>query len=357
MKDYNKIDCTNRVAVITGANGMDAKTLTHFLLSKNYTVILTHRRNSLMDLESHKSLFNKELKDFPLSKLDYAVCEISDQNSVNCCLQKVLKTYGQIDELYLLAAMSHVAYSFSQKDSSIITNGQSVYYFLDYLKNNSNKTATYFSGTSELAGNVPNGELFTEKTPFYPKSPYALSKELGCRWTDFYKESDDSNLFACYGILFNHSNEYRTKDFFVMKVCNSAARIVLGKDTELKLGNLEFYRDEHFSDFGVQAMWRMLQNDTPENYVIATGETHHGEEYLDLAFSYFNLNWRDYVKLDKTLLRPNEVVRLIGDSTKAQKDLGWNPSILPFRNHIDTLCRYCYEKEQTGTAEKTFLYL
>ena len=356
MKDYN-IDYTGRVAIITGANGMDARTLTHFLLSKNYTVILTHRRNSLLDLESHKSLFTKELENYPLSKLDYAVCEISDQNSVNSCLQKVLKTYGKIDELYLLAAMSHVGYSFHQKESSIITNGQSVYYFLEFLKNNFKDTHVYFSATSELAGNVPNGELFTEKTSFYPKSPYSIGKELGCRWTDFYKESDDSNLFACYGILFNHSNEYRTKDFFIMKVCNAAARIVLGKEMELKLGNLEFYRDEHFSDFGVQAMHRMLQNDKPENYVIATGQTHHGEEYLDLAFNYFNLNWRDYVKLDKTLLRPNEVVRLIGDSSKAQKELGWNPNILSFVKHINIMCEFCYTKEKTGTAQKTFLYL
>ena len=357
MEDYKQIDCTGRVAVLTGANGMDAKTLTHFLLSKNYTVILTHRRNSLMDLESHKSLFATELKNYPLSKLDYAVCEISDQNSVNSCIQKVLQAYSKIDEMYLLGAMSHVAYSFHQKDSSIITNGQSVYYFLEALKNYSQKTKTYFANSSEVAGNVPNDYLFSEKTAWNPKSPYSIAKVLGAHWVNFYKESDDSNLFACYGILFNHSNEYRTKDFFIMKVCNAAARIALGKETELKLGNLEFYRDEHFSDFGVQAMWRMLQNDCATNYVISSGKTHHGEEYLDLAFNYFNLNWRNYVKFDKSLLRPNEVVRLVGDSSKAQRELSWNPAKLSFNGHISILCKYCYDKEKTGTAQKTFLYL
>ena len=199
--------------------------------------------------------------------------------------------------------------------------------------------------SSELAGNVPDGFIFNEETSWHPKSPYSIGKSIAGNWIRYYRESKDSQLFCCFGILFNHSNTYRSKDFYIRHVTNMAAKIVLGKEKQLPLGNLNFDRDEHWSDFGCEMMWKMLQNEKPNDYVIATGQTHHGEEYLDAAFNYFNLNWKDYVAIDPQRFRPNEVVRLIGDSTKAQKELGWKPDRIPFKNHIELMCKYDYESE------------
>jgi GDPmannose 4,6-dehydratase len=137
----------------------------------------------------------------------------------------------------------------------------------------------------------------------------------------------------------------RSKDFFIRKCTNAAARIALGKETELKLGNLNFARDEHFSDLGCYMMWKMLQNDIPRDYVIGNGECHYGEEYLNLIFSYFNLNWKKYVKIDSGLFRPNEVHRLISDPSKAENELGWIKNLIPFDKHISIMCEYDYVTE------------
>lgn len=206
-----------------------------------------------------------------------------------------------------------------------------------------------FSGnTSELAGNVPDDSFFDEKSIWNPKSPYSLGKQLGGGWIKLYRESLDSQLFACFGILFNHSNYFRTKDFYIAKVCHAAASITHGETDSLKLGNLNFFRDEHFSDFGVEMMHAMLQLDEPEDFVIGTGKTWHGEQYLDAAFKYFNLDWRKYVKIDNGLKRPNEVNRLISDSSKAQRKLGWNPNRMSFDEHIAELCAYWDLKITSG---------
>jgi len=335
---------SNNIALITGANGMDCKTLTHLLLSKGYKVILTYRRNTFFTEHSLKSIFNEDLIQYPTSELYFEICDISCQSSVNECIKSTLKKHSRIDELYLLAANSHVGESFKNKELSIQTNGQSVYYFLECLKNNSPKTRTYFAGTSELVGGIYEG-TFNEECVWHPRSPYAIGKELGARWIDMYKEATDSNLFCCYGILFNHSNTYRSKDFVVRKITNTAAKIATGKATELKLGHLNWGRDEHFSDFGCEAMWKMLQQDMPENYVVGNGETHWGEEYVQIAFEYFNLDWKKYIKFDTNLLRPNEVVRLMADSSKAQNKLGWRPNRIPFKEHINLMCKYDYELE------------
>ena len=226
--------------------------------------------------------------------------------------------------------MSHVGNSFKQKELSIITNGQSYHYFLESLKQLSPKTRVYGALTSELAGGVPDGCYFDENTPWYPRSPYAIGKALGGHWIKFYRDSIDCNLFACIGILFNHSNTYRTPDFAIRKITSGAAQIANGLKSELVLGHLEWARDEHWSDFGCEMMWKMLQLDTPQDFVVGNGETHFAEEYLKLAFDYFNLDWKKYVKLDKEFQRPNEVHRLISNSSKAQKLLGWKPNRMPF---------------------------
>jgi GDPmannose 4,6-dehydratase len=237
-----------------------------------------------------------------------------------------------------------VGESFKNKELSIQTNGQSVYYFLECLKNHSPKTRIYFAATSELVGGINEGK-FNEDCAWNPKSPYAVGKALGARWVNLYRDSLDSNMFCCFGILFNHSCTYRSLDFYVRRVTNMAAKIALGKEKALALGNLNFYRDEHWSDFGCEAMWKMLQLDKPENFVVGNGVGHHGEEYLDLAFGHFNLNWSDFVKLDKSRLRPNEVVRLVADSTKAQKQLGWIPERISFKKHIDLMCDFDFQLE------------
>lgn len=329
-----------KLAVLTGCSGMDAKTLTHFLLAKDYHVVLTYRRNTQLDLEAIKNIFHVELFTYPLSKLTFEPCDIADRNSVEECIKNTLLKYGKIDELYLLAAMSHVGNSFSQKEYSILANGQSVYYFLETVKNHSRTTKTYVALTSELAGNVPDGYLFSENTVWNPKSPYSIGKALGGHWVKYYREALDSQLFVCFGICFNHSNVYRTKDFAIRKITNTAARIVLGKEKDLKLAHLDWARDESWSDFCCELFWKMLQRDSPVDYVIGNGDTHWGEEYVTEAFNYFNLDWKKCVKFDDNLKRPNEVVRLISDPSKAEKELGWIRNRISFQKHIELMCNY-----------------
>jgi len=334
----------NNIALITGANGMDAKTLTHLLLSKDYKVILTYRRNTYFDEDKIRAIFSNDLNKYPKSELHLQVCDIACQDSVRNCIKSVLKEHSRIDELYLLAANSHVGESFKNKELSIQTNGMSVYYFLEALKQFSPKTRTYFAATSELVGGVEHG-AYSENEPWNPRSPYAIGKALGARWINFYRDSLDSGLFCCYGILFNHSNTYRSKDFVIRKITNTAAKIALGKETELKLGHLHWARDEHWSDFGCEAMWKMLQLEKPENFVVGNGITHWGEEYVEAAFGHFNLNWKDYVKFDDGLKRPNEVVKLVADSNKAQDKIDWKPCRIPFDLHIKLMCDYDYALE------------
>ena len=345
----------NNIALITGANGMDAKTLTHFLLDKGYKVILTYRRNSYFDEQLIKNHFIEDLKENPSSKLECEVCDVSCQNSVDECIKSTLEKHSRIDEIYHLAAMSHVGNSFSQKDLSINVNGQSHYYFLDALKNYSSKTKYYGAMTSELVGGMEDGS-FNENCKWNPKSPYAIGKALGARWIDFYRQSEDSKLFSCYGILFNHSNFYRTLDFVVRKITNTAAKILLGKESKLKLAHLDWARDEHWSDFGCEMMWKMLQLNVPDNFVIGNGETHWGEEYVDSAFKYFNLDWKKYIVFDKNLVRPNEVIRLQADSKKAQQELGWIPNRISFKKHIELLCDFDFKLENGNNPKWTNIF-
>jgi GDPmannose 4,6-dehydratase len=274
------------------------------------------------------------------------VCDISCPASVTECIKQTLKQHSRLDETYLLAAMSHVGDSFNLKDQIININGQSAYYFLEALRQYSPGTRLYFAGTSELIGGNELQTAFNEVTPWHPRSPYAIGKALGCRWVDFYKEA--YGMFVCYGIICNHSNTYRSLDFVIRKITNTAARIALGKEKELKLGHLDWSRDESWSDFCVEAMWKMLQLNKPENFVIGNGVSHLGQEYLFQAFHHFNLNWQDYVVFDDKLKRPNEVHYLLADSQKAQQMLGWRPERISFAAHIALMCDYDYQLEVFG---------
>lgn len=321
-----------KTALVFGANGMDAKTLTFQLLDKGYKVISTFRRNTINLKDEIHSLYNYN------PNLSFEYCDIADFNSVKELFQK----YTMVHEIYLLAAQSHVGYSFSSPANSIAVNGMGVYNVLENLYQTNKLTRTYLALTSELLGGNNPEEPYTEDSIFACKSPYSIGKELGYRWLQYYR---DLGIFVCYGILFNHSNCYRSKDFFIRRITNSAARISLGLQNELTLGNLDFYRDESWADFGCEMMWKMLQNHNPTDYIIANGICYSGETFLSEAFGHFNLDWKKYVKIDKSRFRPNEVVKLVGNSTKAQKELGWIPNRMPFKDHIDLMCKYDYELE------------
>ncbi len=321
---------TDRIALITGITGMDASALTSILLSKGYTVIGTYRKTAALDL-------NQILLEHGQSeRLHLEHCDIADEQSIRTLLVTTLERYGRLDELYLLAAQSHVGLSFSSARSTVLTDGMAVFDFLEALKELSPKTRTYFAATSELLGGQLGDAPYDEESPYVCRSPYSIGKELGTRWIHYYRQL---GMFATYGILFNHSNTSRNLSFFIRRVTNGAARIMLGKQWTLELGNLDFYRDEHWSDFGCEMMWAMLQQDKPETYVICRGECFHGEQFLDAAFGHFNLRWQDHVKLDATRLRLNEVVKLVGNPAKAREKLGWRPDRMPFADHIRLMCQ------------------
>lgn len=319
-----------KTAIVLGLTGMDGRTITYQLLREGYKVVGTIRSNTDQENAIRAWYALEENKD----NLIIEYCDINDYSSVNSLILK----HSNTAELYLLAAQSHVGKSFNSPYESCVTNGMSVFNVLDSIYKNKLNIKTYFASTSEtLGGKSPKEGGYDETDEYDCRSPYSIGKELGTRWVKYYRQL---GVFACYGVLFNHSNNFRNESFFIKKVTKAAARIHRGQQKDLLLGNLNFYRDEHWSDYGVEMMRKMLQNNTPTDYIIATEETHHGEEYLDLAFGYFNLNWRDYVKFDSSQIRPNEVVKLIGNSSKAKNELGWNPKRMSFKNHIEEMCRY-----------------
>jgi GDPmannose 4,6-dehydratase len=324
---------TGRKALVFGINSMDGRTLTHLLLAKGYQVVGTFRRNTLNLKDDIAPLFGNS------PALTFEYCDVADFGSV----KQLVERHTDAAEAYLLAAQSHVGFSFSSSDVSVLTNGMSVYNLLENLHKHAPKVKAYFAGTSELFGGADPEHPYNEDSPYDCRSPYSIGKELGTRWLKYYRQL---GLFACYGILFNHSNCYRSADFYVRRVTQSAARIALGKQQSVSFGFLGFSRDEHWADFGCEMMWKMLQRETPQDYVIANGVTHAGEEFLDLSFGHFNLRWQDHVTIDQSRFRINEVVKLIGDSTRAQRDLDWVPNRMPFEDHIALMCRHDYALEQ-----------
>jgi GDPmannose 4,6-dehydratase len=332
---------SKKVAIVTGLSGMDGTSITHLLLSKGYTVVGTYRKNTQLNLEDL-------ISEFPVNAdLHLEYCDVADFNSVRILYENVIKKHGKVDEVYLLAAQSHVGNSFSSAESTVITNGMSVYHFLENLRLLTPKSRFYFAATSELLGGDPKNCPFDEKSEYECRSPYSVGKELGTRWVKYFRQT--YGTFACYGILFNHSNCQRGKSFYIRRVTNSAARIYLGKQQELTLGCLDFWRDEHWSDFGTEVMWKMLQLEEPDTFIVCRGECFHGEQFLDEAFTHFNLNWRKYVKFDKNLIRPNEVVKLVGNPQKVIKKLNWNPNRMSFKDHIRLMCNWDLQVESGKT--------
>ncbi len=301
-------------ALITGITGQDGSYLAEFLLNKGYEVHGIVRRVAFEDVEHRmwrlRGIFDK-IKFHSASLENYA------------SLFKVIEQTAP-DECYHLAAQSFVSYSFEDEFSTINTNLNGTHDVLSALKERAPRCKFYFAGSSEMFG-LTEVSPQNERTVFHPRSPYGISKVAGFDLTRNYREA--YNLFAVSGILFNHESPRRGYEFVTRKISSAVARIKLGRDKELKLGNLEARRDWGFAGDYVAAMWLMLQQPQPDDFVVATGETHSVKEFVDLAFRQAGLNYQDYVKVDETLKRPSEVHLLCGDYGKAKQVLGWEPKV------------------------------
>lgn len=299
-----------RRALITGITGQDGSYLAEFLLGKGYEVHGLVRRVALEDPENRLSRIlhlRERLKLHAASLESYA--------SIHQVIERV-----RPDECYHLAAQSFVSYSFDDEFSTLQTNINGTHYLLAALKNLAPECRFYFAGSSEMFGNAPEAPQ-NENTRFQPRSPYGISKVAGFHLTRNYREA--YGMHASSGILFNHESPRRGFEFVTRKITSGVARILAGKSRELRLGNLEARRDwGHARDY-VRAMWLMLQQPEPGDYVVATGTTHSVREFCELAFGYAGLDYRDYVVSDPELYRPAEVNLLLGDASKARRVLGW----------------------------------
>ena len=297
-------------ALITGITGQDGSYLADFLLDNGYEVYGMVRRSSTENFERIN-----HIKD----RIELLQADLLDELSLIKMLQTV-----QPDEIYNLAAMSFVPTSWSQPVLTGEFTAIGVSRMLEAVRHACPGAKFYQASSSEMYGKV-QAVPQTETTPFYPRSPYAVSKVYGHYITVNYRESYD--LFAVSGILFNHESPRRGKEFVTRKITDYVARIKLGLETELPLGNIDSERDWGFAGDYVRMMWMMMQRDTPQDYVIATGKSHSVKQFLEAAFSRVDLNWQDYVVQDPRFIRPAEVDHLIGDSSKAREELGWQPEV------------------------------
>ncbi|NJL05865.1 MAG: GDP-mannose 4,6-dehydratase [Chloroflexaceae bacterium] len=297
-------------ALITGITGQDGSYLAEFLLTQGYEVIGMVRRSSTVNFERIEHI---------QAQVTLATADLLDEVS----LINLLREY-QPHEVYNLAAQSFVQTSFSQPVFTGEVTALGVTRILDAIRIVNPEMRFYQASSSEMFGKVVEVPQ-TEQTPFYPRSPYGVAKVYGHWITVNYRES--YNMFACSGILFNHESPRRGLEFVTRKISHAVARIKLGLDQELRLGNLEARRDWGFAPDYVRAMWLMLQQNEPDDYVVATGETRSVREFVEFAFSHVGLNYQDYVVQDERYMRPAEVDLLVGDPTKARTELGWQPEV------------------------------
>ena len=301
---------TQKTALITGITGQDGSYLAEFLLEKGYRVVGMVRRTSTINFD--------RLQHFQ-DDIEIVQGDLLDQMSLVDILQDV-----QPDEVYNLAAQSFVPTSWKQPVLTGEFTALGVTRVLDAIRIVNPQIKFYQASSSEMFGKVQEVPQ-TEATPFYPRSPYGVAKVYGHWITINYRESYD--LFACSGILFNHESPRRGIEFVTHKVTHAAARIKLGLQKEVRLGNLDSRRDWGYAGDYVRAMWLMLQQDKPVDYVISTGETHSVKELCQTAFGHVGLNWEDHVVVDQKFYRPAEVDLLIGNPAKAKAELGWEPTI------------------------------
>ncbi len=303
-----------RKALITGITGQDGSYLSEFLLEQGYEVHGIVRRVAMEDPE-HRLWRIRHLID----KLFLHSGSLENYASIFNIIEQVTP-----DECYHLAAQSFVSYSFEDAFSTINTNINGTLHILSAIKEKVPKCKYYFAGSSEMFG-LAKETPQRESTPFHPRSPYGISKVAGFHLTQNYREAYD--VFACSGILFNHESPRRGFEFVTRKISRAVAEIKLGRRKQLKLGNLEAKRDWGFAGDYVRAMWLMLQQDAPDDFVIATGKTYSVKEFAEKAFEHVGLKWQDHVVLDEKFYRPSEVHLLKGDFCKAEKKLGWQPKV------------------------------
>ena len=298
-----------KTALITGISGMDGSHLADFLLKKGYKVYGMERRSSFIN-----NINTKHLE----GKFEMLTGDMTDQNSLFRCLKE-----SNPDEVYNLAAQSFVGESWNTPEQTSNVTGLGVLRILEAIREYNPNIKFYQASSSEMFGRMVENPA-KETTPFYPRSPYGVSKLYGHWITKNYRES--YNMFACSGILFNHESERRGIEFVTRKISDGVAKIKLGLQDHITLGNLDAERDWGYAPDYVEAMWLMLQQDKPDDYVIATGKKYSIRDFLDVAFAYIGITeWLSYVKQDEKFMRPAEVDVLRGDSTKAFNKLGWKP--------------------------------
>ena len=303
-----------KTAFITGISGQDGYYLSKLLLEKNYVVHGIIRRSSTINTSRIDPLINEYKNDGRLL-LHYS--DLLDPSSLNQLIQKI-----QPDEVYNLAAQSHVAVSFKNPVFSTQTGTLGPLSLLEAVKNSAKEIKFYQASSSEMFGGIDSQKL-NEDSKFIPKSPYAASKVFAHQINKIYRESYD--MFTVNGILFNHESPHRGETFVTRKITRAVGRIYHGLQTKLTLGNLDAYRDWGFAGDYVKGMWMMMNHHTPDDWVLATGESHSVREFLEIAFNQVGLNYGEYVSSSNKYYRPNEVNHLLGDYTKAKSELGWEP--------------------------------
>jgi GDPmannose 4,6-dehydratase len=299
-----------KTALITGITGQDGSYLADWLLDQGYRVCGMVRRASTENFQRIEHLRDR---------VELHQADLLDQTSMAAVLAQV-----RPDEVYNLAAMSFVPTSWTQPVLTAEFTGVGVTRLLEGVRHVCPQARFYQASSSEMYGKVRETPQ-TEATPFHPRSPYGVAKVYGHFITVNYRES--YGIYACSGILFNHESPRRGLEFVTRKISHGVARIKLGLAKELRLGNLQAKRDWGYAGDYVRAMWLMLQQDQPDDYVVSTGETHTVEEFVSLAFGHAGLDWRQYVVVDPQFYRPAEVDLLLGDPTKARRQLGWRPAV------------------------------
>jgi len=301
-------------ALITGITGQDGSYLAELLLDRGYEVHGIVRRVAFED-PAHRLWRIRHILD----RLTLHSASLESYASIFNVVENV-----KPDECYHLAAQSFVSYSFEDEFSTINSNVNGTHYLLSAVKQKAPDCRFYFAASSEMFGKADESPQ-NEQTPFHPRSPYGISKVAGFDLTRNFRES--YNQFACNGILYNHESPRRGFEFVTRKITSTVAKIKYGMENELRLGNLEAKRDWGFAGDYVKAMWLMLQQPEPDDYVIATNETHSVRELVKLAFGYADLDWKDYVVVDKMFYRPAEVHLLRGDYRKGKEKLNWEPTL------------------------------